>query len=176
MSKDHFIIGTFSLASKANDAITELKKLGSDYSDDIEYYSPFPDHHLEDNKYEGKKRSPVRRFTLLGTTTGCFGAFLFTSWMSLDYPIRVSAKPILSYPAFVIIAFECTILLGGIFTLLSMFHFCRIPNFSRPASFRNGFTEDKFGVVVKIDKDKAPELEEVLVNAGAEKVEVQYAG
>ncbi len=176
MSKDHFIIGTFSLPSAANNAITEIKKLGTDVSDELEFYSPFPDHHLEDNKYDGKKRSPVRRFTLLGATTGCLGAFLFTSWMSLDYPIRVSAKPILSYPAFVVIAFECTILLGGIFTLLSMFHFCRLPNFSRPVSFKREFTEDKFGVVVKVNKDKASELEKVLMNAGAEKVELQYAG
>jgi hypothetical protein len=172
--KEYYLVGTFSEASKAKNALSALKQKG--LGDLTEYYSPFPEHHLEEEKYENKKRSPVRRFTLLGGTVGCLGAFLFTSWMSLDYPIRVSAKPLLSYPAFVVVAFECTILLGGIFTLLSMFHFSRIPNLVRPPAFRRQFTEDKFGVTVLIDKKDSGEYESLLSEHGAISVELQYAG
>ncbi len=174
MAKDYFVTGTFDRVAKAQTALAQLKDKG--FGEDMEYYSPFPEHNLEEEKYEGKKRSPVRRFTLLGGLTGCLGAFLFTSWMSLDYPIRVSAKPLLSYPAFVVIAFECTILLGGIFTLLSMFHFSRIPSLSRPVGFKRQFTEDCFGVSIKTEKDKSEELEALLSGAGASKVDIDYAG
>jgi hypothetical protein len=172
MAKEYFVIGTFKYADSAKKALSEIKKMG--LSSDAEYYSPFPDHNLEDEKYEGIKRSPVRRFTLLGALTGCFGAFLFTSWMSLDYPIRVSAKPILSYPAFVVIAFECTILLGGIFTLLSMFHFARIPNLKRPIAYRRQFSEDKFGVTIHIEHSQIEKFENLFKSLGAEEVEKQY--
>lgn len=170
--KDYFVVGTFAKSEQARSALAELKKLGK--ASDMEYYAPFPDHSLEDEKYENIKRSPVRRFTLLGALTGCLGAFTFTSWMSLDYPLRVSAKPILSYPAFVVVAFECTILLGGIFTLLSMFHFSRIPNLVRPATFRKQFTEDKFGVTVAVDKSEVSKFESLFKSLGAEEVEQQY--
>lgn len=173
MSK-YFVIGTFGKVEQAQKAVSLLKK--DSKAKDVEYYAPFPDHGLEAVKYENIKRSPVRRFTLLGGLTGCLGAFLFTSWMSLDYPIRVSAKPILSYPAFVVIAFECTILLGGIFTLLSMFHFSRIPSLVRPVSFRKEFTEDKFGVVVEVDEADSENFVNYIKSLGAEKVEKQYAG
>lgn len=174
MAKEYFVTGIFDQVEATTCALSQLKSKG--LGEDLEYYAPFPDHGLEEEKYEGKKRSPVRRFTLLGALTGCLGAFTFTSWMSLDYPLRVSAKPLLSYPAFVVIGFECTILLGGIFTLLSMFHFCRIPNLSRPVSFKKPFTEDKFGVAVKVEKDKAEELKSLLSSAGATQVDIDYAG
>lgn len=168
-----YVIGTFAKAELAKKALSDVKKQGS--AKNVEYYAPFPEHSLEDEKYEGVKRSPVRRFTLLGALTGCLGAFTFTSWMSLDYPIRVSAKPILSYPAFVVVAFECTILLGGIFTLLSMFHFSRIPNVSRPVTFRKQFTEDKFGVTVEVDESDSEKFVVLMKSLGAENVETQYA-
>lgn len=172
MSESIYLVGTFNRSEKALNAISELKKLG--LGNEIEYYSPFPNHILEDSKYEGRKRSPVRRFTLLGAVTGCLGAFLFTSWMSVDYPLRVSAKPLLSYPAFVIIAFECTVLLGGIFTIASMFHFSRIPSLVRPPTFRKQFTGDKFGVVVKIDKAETTKFESLFRSWQADEIEEQY--
>jgi hypothetical protein len=174
MAKEYFVVGTFSEAEQARKAFSALKEKG--VGDLTEYYAPFPEHHLEDEKFENRKRSPVRRFTLLGATTGCLGAFLFTSWMSLDYPIRVSAKPLLSYPAFTVVAFECTILLAGIFTLLSMFHFSRIPNLVRPAAYRKPFSEDKFGITVMVEKEHADEYKSVLSDHGAISVELQYGG
>ena len=174
MGADYCIIGHFDNPSTATAAISMLRKEG--HEDDMSYYSPFPDHHLEDAQYQGKKRSPVRRFTLLGGLTGCLGAFLFTSWMSIDYPIRVSAKPLVSVPAFIIIAFECTILLGALFTLLSMFHFSRIPGFRRPSTYRPVFSEGTFGVVICAEKEKGDALKNRLMELGAREVEAQYAG
>lgn len=102
-------------------------------------------------------------------------AFLMTIWMSLDYPVRVSAKPLVSIPAFIVIGFECTILLGAIFTLLGMFHFSKIPWLFGMPGHRPNFTEGTFGVTARISKEQADAVSQLMKGCGAEKVEVQYA-
>ena len=171
-NNQYLVIGSFADAHLAVGALETLRTDG--LQDQCNYYSPFPEHHLEDEFFHGRKRSPVRRFTLLGASTGCLGAFLFTSWMSVDYPLRVSAKPLISIPAFVVIAFECTILLGAIFTLASMLLFGGIPNpFKAPGRLPQ-FTEGTFGVTVTVDRARKEEMEKKLKSLGAVSVESQY--
>lgn len=172
MRVDYIVIGQFLEAEKVKAAICALKVKGLDR--EIEYYSPFPDHSLEEALYAGRARSPVRIFTLLGGISGCLLAFLFTSWMSIDYPLRVSAKPLISIPAFVVIAFECLILFAAIFTLLSMFHFSRIPNLFYFPAYRPQFSEGTFGLTVRLPKTEAEAMARELEALGAEVVEVQY--
>lgn len=168
----YYAIGHFRYMNEAVEAVKQLRREGVD---DLEYYSPFPCHDLDDAMYEGKARSPVRFFTLFGGLLGCTGAFLMTSWMSVDYPIRVSAKPLISFPSFIVIAFECTILLGAISTLIGMFHNSKLPNIFRMPGFRPKFTEGTFGITVKAEKADMPTLKEKLYSLGAEDVEEQYA-
>ena len=170
MAENNYIIGSYKFVDDTRQAIKSLREAGFE---DVELFSPLPNHDLEDEMYEGKKRSPVRRCTLLGALTGCFGAFLFTSWMSIDYPIRTSAKSLVSIPAFVIIAFECTILLGAISTLIGMGGFSRIPNIFQNPTHRPNFTNNMFGLAVKVSRDKADEVEEIFKATNAEKTEVQ---
>lgn len=172
MADNSFVIAGFEFVDDTQKAIAQLRDKGFN---DIELFSPLPNHDLEDEMYKGKRRSPVRMCTLIGATTGCLGAFLFTSWMSIDYPIRTSAKPLMSIPAFVIIAFECTILLGAISTLLGMGFFSRVPNIFQNNSHRPEFTNNRFGVSVKVDKSKSAEVEDMLLGLGAEKTEVANA-
>lgn len=172
MSTEFLIIGEFKRAGGAVEAVKRLQDLG--LGDKVEVYSPVPEHHLEEQLYKARKRSPVRMITLLGAVVGCLGAFAFTSWMSIDYPLRVSAKPLISYPAFIIIAFECTILIGSIFTLLAMGHFSRIPALFSPDGFRPVFTEDTFGITVRVPKERSDEISKQLSSWGAANVEVKY--
>ena len=171
MSKNHIVIGQFKYLDDTLAAVEQLKSKGIEFKT----YAPFPSHELEDAVYENKPRSPVRFFTLLGGVTGCLGAVLMTSFMSVDYPLRVSAKPLLSYPAFSVIMFECTVLIGGIITLLSMFHFARIPNLSFWPDYRPVFSEGTFGITVRAEEAAAKDVRAILEKSGAQKVEVEYA-
>lgn len=172
MANDYVVIGHFKHLDACQATIAKLREMGK--QDATELFSPFPHHGLEEEMYVGKPRSPVRRLTLLGGITGCLGAFLMTSWMSIDYPVRVSAKPLVSIPAFVVIGFECTILIGSLFNMGSMLHFCRIPNLFRWPAFRPNFTDGTFGLTVRVDKGETDALKSVLEKGGAQKVEVQY--
>ncbi len=169
MAEQNYIIGSYQFVDDTREAIKKLRDAGFE---DVQLFSPLPNHDLEDEMFHGKKRSPVRRCTLLGALTGCFGAFLFTSWMSIDYPIRTSAKSLVSFPAFVIIAFECTILLGAIFTLLGMGHFSRIPNILQNPVHRPEFTNNMFGLAVRVPRDRNSEVEDIFESTQAEKTEV----
>lgn len=171
MSNDYLVIGHFKHVDSTQSAIRKLRELKEE---NVELFTPFPNHDLEDEMYFGKKRSPVRRVTLLGGLTGLFGAFLMTCWMSIDYPVRVSAKPLVSIPAFIVIGFECTILLGSIANLIAMFHFSRIPNLFKSPGHRPQFTDGTFGLTVRVPKEKTDEFKKMFEQSGAEEVEVQY--
>jgi hypothetical protein len=172
VSADYLVIGHFEYLDDIVEAVRAFRARGLNA---MKTYAPIPEHWLEEEVYHGRKRSPVRRVTLLGAITGCLGAFLMTSWMSLDYPLRVSAKPLVSFPAFVVIGFECTILIGSIFTLLAMFHFSRIPWLFGDAGFRPEFSEGTFGITIRTRKEETDAIKAELEKFGAKKVEIQYA-
>jgi molybdopterin-containing oxidoreductase family membrane subunit len=93
----------------------------------------------------------------------------------MDWPMRTSAKDVVSVPAFVVIGYECTILFGAIATLLAMFHFCRLPDILRKVGYDPRFSDDKFGVVVSCGGEEVDTVVESLKRAGADEVEVRDA-
>lgn len=160
-------MGVFSYVDDVLKAIRKAKDAQLDYK----VYSPVPNHDIEHETMPQK--SPVRFITGLGAVSGLAGGFFLAIWCSMDYPLRVSAKDIVSIPGFVVIGYECTILLGGIFTLLGLFHFCRLPNIFRKVGYDPRFSDDKFGVVVGCDKSEVDRVTAALTEAGAEEVEVR---
>ena len=77
------------------------------------------------------KPSELRFFTLVGALLGFFLSFAFIIFTVLDWPLITGGKPLVSIPAFIIIAFECTILIGGIVSFLGFLHLNRLPNIKR---------------------------------------------
>lgn len=77
------------------------------------------------------KPSELRFFTLTGALLGFFLSFAFIIFTVFDWPLITGGKPLVSIPAFIIIAFECTILIGGIVSFLGFLHLNRLPNIKR---------------------------------------------
>jgi hypothetical protein len=94
--------------------------------EEITAFAPFPEHHIEHAL--GYGASPVRLFTLVGGLTGMATGLAFTTFTSMDWPLVVGGKPILSIPAYVIPTFEMTILFGALFTVVGVFWNMRIPD------------------------------------------------
>ncbi len=85
----------------------------------IEGYSPFPVEGLADALGFRKTRIPL--VVLLGGVFGCLGGFYLQYWVSVDaYPVNVGGRPFNSWPAFIPITFECTILCAALSALLGM--------------------------------------------------------
>lgn len=161
------VVGVYTFLDDALAAIQLAKAGNLDYR----VYSPVPHHDLEEATLPGK--SPVRFLTAIGGILGCTAGFALAIWTSLDYPLRVSAKDVVSVPGFFVIGYECTILFGGIFTLLALLHFCRLPHLLRRVGYDPRFSQDKFGVVIGCQTQMVDEVVEKLRQTGADEVQVR---
>ena len=117
--------------------------------DDMKIVIPNPDHDIEHLVENYKAPSKLKYFTLIGGLTGCFTGFFITAWTSLDWELVTGGKPFLSWPAYVIIAFELTILLGALSSFAGLLILGKLPKFSKmlnPENYGNEFviiTEDE---------------------------------
>jgi len=88
----------------------------------VEAYSPFPIEELHEALDLQETRLPL--VVLVGGVCGCIGGFALQWWVSASaYPLNVGGRPLLSWPAFIPVTFECTILaaaLAAVFGMLAM--------------------------------------------------------
>lgn len=112
----------------------------------FDVYTPFPVHGLAEAM--GIKRSKIPWITLGAGLTGATVGFLFQAWTSaVDWPINIGGKPMVSWPAFIPVTFELTILLGGLATAAALFVTCKLPKRNdKPKGLR--FTDDAFGLYI----------------------------
>lgn len=161
------VVGVYSYLDDIAKAINKVKSNNLDFR----VYSPFGSPELDE--LVNPKRSSVRFVTGSGAVTGIIFGFALAILTSMDYPMRVSAKDVVSVPGFVVIGYECTILFGGICTLLAILHFCRLPDILRKVGYDPRFTRDKFGIVVGCGPDEVETVKATLFGAGADEVEVR---
>ena len=84
-----------------------------------------------------------------------------------------SGKPIVSIPPFVIIAFELTILFGGLATLLGMLVNARLPRFFEEVAYDPRFSDDHFGIFVQCEGSRLEAAQEALQALGAKEVRLE---
>ena len=143
------ILGVYDLPGKTAAAIEQIR--GRGYTE-ITTYAPAPFPEVEDAV--DPKPSRVRLYTLIGGLTGVVTGYAMTIWMANDWRIMVGGKPFSSIPPYTIIAFELTILFGGLLTALGLFVVARLPRFKRDPAYSARFSADDFGVTVRCrDRD-----------------------
>lgn len=153
-------LASFDYLDSTLDAVEGLRKAGFK---DIRTFGPVPEHHLEEALGYGE--SPVRVFTLVGALTGTAAGFAFTIFSVLDWPLVTGGKPILSIPAFVVIAFEMTILFGALATLIGLFINMKLPRVRPPVVYDPEFTNGRFGIYVSAPLQRKDEVRKILDSA-----------
>jgi hypothetical protein len=162
------VLGVFAHVDTTVRAIRELRAKGFQT---IATYSPVPLPELEEALTgHGLPSSPVRLFTLVGALTGTASGFALTIWSSLKWNLVTGGKPIVSIPPFVVIAFEMTILLGGLCTLLGLLVAGRLPSLRGSPRYDTRFTNDRFGIEVTCRPEQTAAVEAILRQAGADEV------
>jgi ActD protein len=85
----------------------------------MDAYSPFPIEELHESLGSHHTRLPL--IVLIGGLTGCIGGYLLCWWVSvIAYPLNIGGKPFHSWPAFIPVTFECTILVAALSAVLGM--------------------------------------------------------
>jgi Protein of unknown function (DUF3341) len=117
----------------------------------IDAYSPFPIHELVDAFHAHDNR--VQRNVLLGGIAGMFTGFGLCYWVStIAYPLNIGGKPYNSWPAFIPVTFELTILFAAFAAVLSWILLNGLPMpyhpvFNVPAFKRA--SQDKFFLAIE---------------------------
>ncbi len=86
---------------------------------------------------------------LVGGLMGLAAMYSLETWIAvLAYPLNIAGRPTYSWPAFIVPAYEWTILWAGLSAAFGMFALNGLPQLYHPLfnapNFRNGATTDKF--------------------------------
>jgi hypothetical protein len=85
----------------------------------MDAYSPFPIEELHEALGSHHSRLPL--IVLIGGLVGCIGGYTLEYWTSVvAYPLNIGGKPLHSWPAFIPVTFECTILVAALSAVLGM--------------------------------------------------------
>ena len=113
----------------------------------MECYTPYPVEEAAEALHFHTTRVPL--LCLLGGLMGVTTAFLMETWINVwGYPLNIAGRPLWSWPAFIIPAYEWTILFAGLSAAFGMIGLNGLPQLYHPVfnapNFRNGATTDKF--------------------------------
>lgn len=114
-------------------------------------HTPFVVHGLD--RAMGIKPTILPFLVLGGGATGLAGGLALQWWTNaVNYPFLISGKPLFSLPANIPVAFETTILLAALTTLVGMLALNRLPQLYHPLFNSNRFrkaTDDRFFISVE---------------------------
>lgn len=151
-----------------------IEALRAEGFEDMEVYSPIPAPELEEAL--DIDTSPVRRWALLGGMIGCLTGLLLTSGTSLAYPLVTQGKPIVSMPPFIVIMFELTILLTGIFALVGMLVHARKPRLKLDPGYREAFSLDRWGIHLRVPREDGERARKTLEETSPVQVDDEEEG
>lgn len=153
------ILASFDYLDSAVQAIEALRKAGFKRKS-LQAFAPVPEHDLEHAM--GYGQSPVRVFALVGALTGTATGFALSIFTSISWPLVVGGKPIVSIPAFVVIAFELTILFGALSTVIGLLINTHLPNLKPLVVYDPQFSAGRFGVYVSAPAARVEEARKIL--------------
>ena len=133
----------------------------------LETYTPFPTEEV-DELVPGKG-TLIGWIMFIGGVLGGSGAYLMEWYAAHDFPYPVGGRPLTSWPAFIPITFELTVLSASLTGLVAFLFLCRLPRLDHPLYQVPHFeraSQDRFFVAVLVGDDTA-DAQALLKDSGA---------
>jgi len=144
------VYGLMAEFDSAKDLVEAAHKAHAEGYQKLDAYSPFPIEGLAEAI--GFHKNGVALVVLIGGLIGGLSAFALQYWVAvITYPTNVGGRPYFSWPSFVIIIFELTILFGGLSAVIGMLALNGLPMPYHPVFNVPEFakaSENKFFLVV----------------------------
>lgn len=122
------VIGEFETPQQIISAAEKAHQAG--YRD-VDAYTPFPIEGLAEAL--GSKSTLVPLICLTGALCGGLGGFFFQYWVNVSsYQQNIGGRPFNSWPAFIPVTFEMTILFASLFAVFGMLALNRLPQPHHP--------------------------------------------
>ena len=92
----------------------------------MDAYSPFPIEELSEALHLHKNKLPL--IVLIGGIAGAILGYLLQYYVTVVYfPINIAGRPLHSWPAYIVITFEVTILIAALSCVFGLLALCGLP-------------------------------------------------
>ncbi len=148
-----------------SDAVAAARAVHEEGYRRIDAFSPYPVEEL--SEAIGVHGTPMSLIVLIGGLLGGALGYLMQYYiLVIDYPLNVGGKPFHSWPQFIPITFEMTVLGAGLFAVFGMLALNGLPEPYHPVFNAPNFalaSRDRFFVLVesadpKFDRDRTAEF------------------
>lgn len=144
---NHGLLAAFTSEKSFRTALGNLRAAGCVR---LEAYTPYPIESAEPSS----ATTPVGRIMLCAGIAGASGGFFLQWFAAHDYPLNVGGRPLASWPAFVPITFELTVLTAALVGVVAFFSLTGLPRLHHPVFTDPRFqraSQDRFFLCIRSD-------------------------
>jgi hypothetical protein len=141
------LLAAFASEASFRTALRRLREAGCRH---LEAYTPYP---VEPGVLPGAT-TPLAWIMLLAGVTGAAGGFFLQWFAARDYPLNVGGRPLNSWPAFIPVTFELTVLTAALVGVSAFFCLAGFPHLHHPVLTDPRFkraSQDRFFICLRAD-------------------------